>query len=45
MKAADMVAMLARLTVRNFKRFEEVEIELANPVVGPKKRRSSNVSD
>ena len=32
-----MVAMLARLTVRNFKRFEEVEIELGNPVVGRRK--------
>ena len=25
--------MLTKLTVRNFKRFEEVEIELGNPVV------------
>lgn len=25
--------MLTRLTIRNFKRFDEVEIELGNPVV------------
>lgn len=25
--------MLTRLTIRNFKRFEDVEIELASPVV------------
>ena len=25
--------MLTKLTIRNFKRFEEVEIELGNPVV------------
>ena len=25
--------MLTKLTVRNFKRFEDVEIELGNPVV------------